>query len=104
MAVQAMGGVRREELSTEPAALAAALAGTDPKVRCNPLWGMRKFLSGWNAARSIATHCLQRSALKSARAWRPRMARRPVLAHARQHNDAEQGDRDLRGWISWAQR
>ena len=49
-------------------------------------------------------HWLQRSALKSARAWRLRMALREVYARARQHNNAEQAAGDLAAWTSWARR
>jgi len=74
MAIEAMDGVRREELRTKPEEVAAALLGTDPKTRRNLLWGMRKNPSGWNAAQTHAMHWLQHSALKSARARRLRMA------------------------------
>jgi len=96
MAIQAMDEVRREELRIEPRAVAEALAGADPKTRRNLLWGIRKSPSGWNAAQTGAMHWLQRSALKSARAWRLRMALRGVYARARQHNDAAQAAHDLR--------
>ena len=104
LAIQAMDEVRRQELSAEPEEVAAALAGADPKARLNLLWGMRKNPSGWNAAQTDAMHRLQRSTLKSARAWRLRMALREVYARARQHNSAEQAARDLRSWTSWARR
>lgn len=104
MAIQAMDEVRREELRIEPRAVAEALAGADPKTRRNLLWGIRKNPSGWNAAQTGAMHWLQRSALKSARAWRLRMALRGMYARARQHNDAAQAAHDLRAWTSWARR
>ena len=49
-------------------------------------------------------HWLQHSTLKSARAWRLKMALREVYARARAHNSAEQAGTDLRGWLSWARR
>ena len=104
MAVQAMDEVRREELSSEPEEVAQALLGADPQTRRNLLWGMRKNPSGWTVAQTGAMHWLQRSALKSARAWRLRMALREVYARARQHNDAQQAAHDLRAWTSWARR
>lgn len=104
MAIQAMDEVRRKELRIEPRAVAEALAGADPKTRRNLLWGIRKNPSGWNAAQTGAMHWLQRSALKSARAWRLRLALRGVYARARQHNDAAQAAHDLRAWTSWARR
>jgi transposase len=102
MAIQAMDDVRREELRTEPEEVAAALLGADPRTRRHLLWGMRKNPSGWSMAQTSAMHWLQRSALKSARAWRLRMALREVYARARQHNSAEQAAGDLAAWTSWA--
>ena len=104
MAIQAMDEVRREELKAEPEQVAVALSGADPKTRRNLLWGMRKNPSGWSVAQTTAMHWLQRSALKSARAWRLRMALREVYARARQHNSAEQAASDLMAWTSWARR
>jgi transposase len=104
MAVQAMDEVRREELRTEPEEVAAALLGADTKTRRNLLWGMRKNPSGWTKSQTDAMYWLQRSALKSARAWRLRMALREVFARARQHNSAEHAAADLAAWTSWARR
>ena len=104
MAIQAMDDVRREELRTEPEEVATALLGADPKTRRNLLWGMRKNPVGWTVAQTTAMHWLQRSALKSARAWRLRMALREVYARARQHNSAQQAAGDLAAWTSWARR
>ncbi len=104
MAIQAMDDVRQEEMRAEPEAVAAALRGADPKTRRNLLWGMRKNPAGWTAAQTGAMHWLQRSTLKSARAWRLRMALREVYARARQHNSAEQAGVDLASWTSWARR
>ena len=104
MAIQAMDEVRREELKAEPEQVALALSGADPKTRRNLLWGMRKNPARWNATQLDAMHWLQRSTLKSARAWRLRMALREVYARARQHNCAEQAGVDLGRWLSWARR
>jgi transposase len=49
-------------------------------------------------------HWLQRSTLKSARAWRLKMALREVYARARSHNSIEQAGKDLSAWLSWARR
>ena len=104
MAIQSMDEVRRQELSCEPEEVATALAGAGPKTRRNLLWGMRKNPSGWNAAQTDAMYWLQRSTLKSARAWRLRMALREVYARARQHNCAAQAAHDLGRWTRWARR
>ena len=47
---------------------------------------------------------LQRANLKTARAWRLKMALREVFAKARGHNDQTLASADLKGWISWARR
>ena len=104
MAIQAMDDVRREELRTEPQQVATALLGADPKTRRNLLWGMRKNPVSWTVAQTNAMHWLQRSSLKSARAWRLRMALREVYARARQHTNAEQAASELAAWTSWARR
>jgi transposase len=104
MALQAMDEVRREEVRRQPQAVAAALDGADPQTRRNLLWGMRKNPSGWSTAQLNAMHWLQRSTLKSARAWRLKMSLREVYARARAHNSAEQAAQDLRRWTSWARR
>lgn len=104
MAIEAMDQVRREELNAEPEQVAVALAGADPKTRRNLLWGMRKNPARWNSAQTDAMYWLQRSTLKSARAWRLRMGLREVYARARQHNCPAQAAEDLRSWVSWARR
>jgi transposase len=104
LAIQAMDEVRRQELAAEPEEVAQALSGADPKTRRNLMWGMRKNPIGWTAAQTDAMYWLQRSTLKSARAWRLRMALREVYARARQHNSAEHAAEDLRRWTSWARR
>jgi transposase len=104
LAIEAMDQVRREELNAEPEQVAVALTSADPKTRRNLLWGMRKNPTRWSAAQTDAMHWLQRSTLKSARAWRLRMGLREVYARARQHNCAAQAAEDLRRWMSWARR
>jgi len=47
---------------------------------------------------------LQRARLKSARAWRLKMALREVYAQARRHNEVELASSGLRAWLSWARR
>ena len=52
---------------------------------------MRKNPAGWTAAQTTAMHWLQRSALKSARAWRLRMALREVYARVAWHGLSAMG-------------
>jgi transposase len=68
------------------------------------MWGMRRNPTGWSRHQLNAMHWLQRSALKSARAWRLKMALREVYAAARAHNSVDQAAADLRAWLTWARR
>lgn len=49
-------------------------------------------------------HWLQRSHLKTARAWRIKMALREVYARANQSNDPDSAQADLKHWLGWAKR
>ena len=104
MAIDAMDQVRRAEMRDEPQAVEAALGDTDRKTIKGLVWGMRKNPMGWSVNQFDAMYWLQRSTLKSARAWRLKMALREVYARARAHNSAEQAAADLRRWLSWARR
>ena len=104
MANEAMDKVRREETSTQPQAVKEALGSNDRKLLKSLTWGMRKNPKGWNARQINAMHWLQHSTLKSARAWRLKMALRDVYAKATQSDDAAQAKENLMGWISWATR
>lgn len=104
MAIDAMDQVRRAELRDEAACVRTALGAGDRKTIKGLAWGMRKNPSGWSARQTDAMHWLQRSALKSARAWRLKMALREVYAHARSHNSSEQASSELLAWLSWARR
>ena len=104
MAIEAMDQVRRAEMRDEPAAVDAALGDSERKTIKGLMWAMRKNPAGWSAGQLDAMHWLQRSTLKSARAWRLKMALREVYARARAHNNAEHAASDLRDWLSWARR
>ena len=65
---------------------------------------MRRNPQGWSVKQTDAMHWLQHSTLKSARAWRLKVALHAVYAKATQHNSAEQAKADLLGWVSWARR
>lgn len=81
-----------------------AIGDSERKTLKQLMWAMRRNPSGWSNGQLAAMHRLQHSALKSARAWRLKMALRAVYAHAREHNSAEQAAIDLRAWLSWARR
>jgi transposase len=104
LAIEAMDAVRRQELQDEPQAVQRALQGAGPKAKRQLMWGMRRNPSGWSAAQWHSMHSLQRSALKSARAWRLKMALREVYARARVHNDEWLARQELQRWLSWARR
>lgn len=104
LAGQVMDEVRSEEWKTERARMEQALGHLTPKQRRSILWGMRRNPSGWSRTQIEAMHWLQRANLKTARAWRLKMALREVFANARNHNQAEQASADLKAWMSWARR
>jgi transposase len=104
MANEAMDEVRRTELRDDAPAVRSALGTGDRKTLKQLMWGMRRNPSGWSRPQINAMHWLQKSGLKSARAWRLKMALREVYAAARQHNSSDQAGADLQGWLSWARR
>jgi len=104
LAIEAMDAVRRQEVQDEPQEVARALKAAGSKAKRQLMWGLRKNPSGWSAAQWQAMHALQRSGLKSARAWRMKMALREVYAQARLHNDEAKARQDLQAWLSWARR
>jgi transposase len=104
MAIEAMDQVRRTEMAEDAQAVRTALGADDRKTLKQLTWGMRRNPSGWSHRQLHAMHWLQHSALKSARAWRLKMALREVYARARTHNSTEQAGKDLSAWLSWARR
>lgn len=104
MAMEAMDQVRRQETADDPLLVRQALGGRAPQALRQLMWGMRRNPASWSRKQIEAMHWLQRSALKSARAWRLKMALREVYAQARTHNNPEQAAVDLRAWLSWARR
>lgn len=104
LAIDAMDKVRQAELRDEPLAVATALGTSERKTIKGLMWGTRKNPSGWTPAQTSAMHWLQRSTLKTARAWRLKMALRAVYARAAASNDPQQAAADLKAWLSWARR
>ena len=86
MATKAMDEVRQEETRTQTKAIKQALGDNDRKLLKSLSWGMRRNPDGWSKKQLYAMHWLQHSTLKSARAWRLKMALRTVYANAVQHN------------------
>ena len=104
MANEAMDDVRRSEMATNARGVREALGATTPKTLRQLMWGMRRNPSSWSSGQTNAMHWLQHSNLKSARAWRLKMALREVYASAREHNSQHQASENLKGWLSWARR
>ena len=107
LANHAMDEVRRAEMKDEGEHVRCVMTGGNPKDKRtlkSLLWGMRKNPSGWSKEQSHCMHRLQRSTLKSARAWRLKMAVREVYAQARETNDADIATKSLQTWLSWAKR
>jgi len=104
MANEAMDEVRRNETSTRPESIKAALGDNDRKLLKSLTWGMRRNPDGWSLKQTNAMHWLQHSTLKSARAWRLKMALRTVYANAAKHNNETQAKSELTAWLSWATR
>ncbi len=104
MASEAMDGVRRQEMSSQPQAVKEAMGDNDRKLLKSLAWGMRRNPGDWSARQTNAMHWLQRSTLKSARAWRLKMALRAVYANAGAGNDRERASQELTGWLGWARR
>jgi transposase len=104
MAVDAMDKVRKDEMRGDLQAVAKALGTADRKTIKGLMWGMRKNPDGWSINQTNAMHWLQHSGLKSARAWRLKMALREVYARAAQSNDLQLAKADLKAWLSWARR
>lgn len=64
-------------------------------------WGTLKDASKWTMDQVGQMHWLQRSGLKTARAWRLKQKLREVFSHAA---DITQAEVLLRAWISWGRR
>jgi transposase len=64
-------------------------------------WGLLKSAEKWSFKQLTLLHRLQRSGLKTARAWRHKEALRTIYQKA---ESREQAEPMLRAWISWARR
>ncbi len=104
LAGEAMDEVRVAEWKTEQVRVQQELGHLTAKERRSILWGMRRNPQGWSTTQIHAMHWLQRTQLKTARAWRLKMALREVFAHARAHNQPQRAAAELKAWMSWARR
>ncbi|NYT26423.1 transposase, partial [Alcaligenaceae bacterium] len=89
LANAAVDAVRRSEVKTEP-----DLRGTR--------WATLKDARDWTVPQINDMHWLQRSRLKTARAWRLKEALRDIVEQAARV--PEQAQTMVTGWISWARR
>jgi transposase len=103
LANEAMDEVRREEMQSQPRVVRVAM-GTERKALRGLFWGMRKDPSDWNENQRNTMYNLQRSNLKSARAWRLKQGLREVYSLSVAGNCEEKAEAFLKRWISWARR
>jgi len=103
LANEAMDAVRRAEMLEQPGVVRAAL-GMERKTVGNLMWAMRKDHSNWNNKQLNTMYLLQRSNLKSARAWRLKEALRTTSTQCVSGNDEQQATAAMQSWISWARR
>lgn len=103
MGNEAMDKVRREEMLERPRAVRAAL-GTERKAVRGMMWGMRKDASDWTGEQMNTMYRLQRSNLKSARAWRLKEGLRTAYTIGVASNCPVKAEAALKSWISWARR
>ena len=104
LASEAMDAVRREEAAQDARRMREALGDGSRRLMRQLTWGMRRNPSGWTRSQTEAMHWLQRSNLRSARAWRLRMALREVYREARATGDETAAATALKGWLAWARR
>lgn len=104
LANAAMDEVRRTEMKQDGARVRQVMHGGDKRTLKSMFWGMRRNPKTWSADQTQCMHTLQRSTLKSARAWRLKTALREVYAQAKQTNDPEVARTQLKAWLSWAKR
>lgn len=88
LAHEAMDRVRRAEVKSEP------------ELK-HSRWALLKDAGKWNAKQITKMHYLQRSTLKTVRAWRLKDALRAVFRTA---TSADEAEAELNAWISWARR
>lgn len=104
LANAAMDEVRREEMRNWAPAVREAVGVHGKKTLRQLLWGMRKDSARWTREQFEAMHWLQRSNLKSARAWRLKQALRLVYREACDSNSEAVDLGALTKWISWLRR
>jgi transposase len=103
LANEAMNEVRLDEVSKGAKEVRAALGG-DKKALKAMRWGMLKNPIDWTKPQMNIMYMLQRSNLRSTRAWRLKEGLRAVYASAVAGNCPKHAENTLLGWLSWARR
>jgi transposase len=100
--IDAMDAVRSQEICTQPKVVKYTLLDNDRKPLKSLTWEIRRNPQCWSIKQTNAMHWLQHLTLKSAWAWRPKMALRAVYSKTTFDNSVLQAKADLLGWISRA--
>jgi transposase len=82
LAIEAMDTVRKAEMREQPEAVEEALGTAQRKTIKGLMWSMRTNPIDWTVKQTNVMYWLQRSGLRSARAWRLKQALRAVYAIA----------------------
>ena len=103
MANDALNDVRRAEMHSNGKDVREQF-GNDKKAVKQLRWAVLKDAAKWREKQMNVMYVLQRSRLKTARAWRLKEALRDIYHAAAESNCAEKAQVALTGWISWARR
>jgi transposase len=103
MVNDALNDVRREEMRNNGKTVREQF-GEDKKIIKQLRWAVLKNPEKWRKKQMNVMYVLQRSRLKTARAWRLKEALRDIYYVAADANCAETAQAALTKWISWAKR
>ncbi len=103
MVNDALNDVRREEMRSNGKVVREKF-GEDKKALKQLRWAVLKDPAKWRKKQMNVMYVLQRSRLKTARAWRLKEALRDIYHAAVEANCAETAQAALTRWISWAKR
>jgi len=104
LAGKAMDEVRSAEFKANAQAVTQALGPLEPKAKRSLSWAMRTHHQRWGQRHMQAMYALQRTHLKSARAWRMKVGLAQVYEAAAQAQSEALASAGLQRWISWASR
>lgn len=101
---KAMDEVRSAEFKADAKTVTQALGQLEPKARRSLSWAMRTHHERWSQRHMQAMYVLQRTHLRSARAWRMKVGLGQVYEAAAQAQSEAVASEGLNRWISWASR